>query len=149
MRPGGPAQYGGGQLPMGPGAGSPQQQPGAPGGWAPPPSVDLVRCGVSPTQLDSRALPKLSLEQAKLLRAPPAGARGAPLQMTFSAVADCASLQAQLGAAAPLGAIAQPLATEAPPTVRPADDYTPVLCRCKKCSAYLNAYAGVDMRSMR
>ena len=31
----------------------------------------------------------------------------------------------------------------------PRDEHTPVLSRCKACSAYLNAYARLDERAMR
>ena len=140
---GAPPQYGGGplQAPIG-GAGAP---------WTPPP--ELVRIGVRlaagpmmPAQLDAAALPRLTVETAALLRAKQT-AEGTPLLTTFTAIGESAALQQKVPL--PLGAIVQPLATLAPPTIASVDGRTPTLARCKACSAYLNAFARVDEHSGR
>jgi len=140
---GAPPQYGGGplQAPIG-GAGAP---------WTPPP--ELVRIGVRlaagpmmPAQLDAAALPRLTVETAALMRAKQT-AEGTPLLTTFTAIGESAALQQKVPL--PLGAIVQPLATLAPPTIASVDGRTPTLARCKACSAYLNAFARVDEHSGR
>ena len=129
-----------------PGTGGPPPH-GAPA-WQPPPLADVVRVGVRPAlhgvpaQLESAALPRLTAAQSRSIRAAPAASSaGASLLTSFSAVAESAPLQRKLGL--PFGGLAQPLAS-APPTMRAADEYSDVLCRCRGCSAYLNAYARVD-----
>ena len=135
-RPGGPPQYGGGPVP-----GQPSAQ------WQPPPMAEIVRVGVragsngAPGQIDSSALPRLTESQAKLFRAP-AEAAGRALQTSMSAVAATKELHEQLKV--PLGAIVQPLASTQPPEVRPPDEHTPILSRCRACSGYLNAYVRLD-----
>ena len=144
-RPGGPPQYGGGPVQFGaPGSGA------APG-WTPPPMADIIRVGMRPGgphgagELDAAALPRLTASQASLLRAP-AEPAGRALQTSFTAVGATADLQEQLQL--PFGAIAQPLASK-PKEVRAADEHTPVLARCRMCSAYLNAFVRIDQYTNR
>ena len=150
QRPGGPAQYGGGPLPT---FGSPPPGSSGAGGagptqpFQPPVVAELVRVGVRGQEaIDTAALPRLNVAQAALLRQP-AESDGAALQTTFTAVAESATLQKQLKL--PLGALVQPLVTECPARVIPEHEHSSTLCRCRSCSAYLNAYARIDERSLR
>ena len=105
--------------------------------------AEIVRVGVRAGQLDTAALPRLTEAQAELMRAPSAGLS---LQTTMTAVGATKEMQEQLRV--PLGAIAQPLASD-PVEFHPTDELTPILCRCKACSGYLNAYVRVDEHSGR
>ena len=135
-------QYGGGPL-IAPGSSGAQ-------GWQP--AADVVRVSVRAAagpisgQVDVAALPRLTADMSKLLRASQAP-NGSPMLTTFSAVADSDTLQRSLRI--PLVAMVQPLAVASPPIVTSSDGHAPTLARCRGCSAYLNAFARVDERSGR